>query len=129
MAMRLHGKRVFLSGPMTGWRDNNAAGFAVAHARARAHGAARIYDPAAEWLAQPLGLDAERRHEDYMRACIHELTSPRYDADRHGATRPLYDALVSLPGWETSDGATRERELAEYLGIEVIDLYELGDAS
>lgn len=43
---------------------------------------------------------------------------------------PEYDCLVMLEGWEKSQGASEERELALSLGIPVMNLAEvLGEAS
>lgn len=58
-----------------------------------------------------LAVDAQPGWQDYMRACIRELTRATH--------------IYMLPGWEKSRGATVEKELAEKLGIKVC--YSLGD--
>lgn len=121
--MKLEGKNVFLSGPMSDYVLNNADGFAKAHAMVRMMGAREIYDPAEAWLRQPLADDDVTTHEEYVRRCVHELTRPAY-CGRRG---PHYDVLVSLPGWQDSEGAFTERAAALDCGIECVDLERAWD--
>lgn len=111
------GKRVFLSGPMSDIANLNVAAFAEAHAKVKEAGAYEVYDPAIEYLQQP-GLESSHRHSWYMAKCVHELTTLKYECSH-------YDMLVSLPGWDRSEGATLEREVARACGIEVFDLDEV----
>lgn len=114
--MDLKGKKVFLSGPMTGYPHYNVEAFAQAHAIVKEAGADFVYDPAYVWLKERADVAAGKEHEDYMLDCIHELT-------RRGFTGPsYYDVLVSIGRWWESDGATKEREVAEACGIECVDL-------
>ena len=117
--MKLDGKRVFLSGPMTGHRHNNAAAFATAHAIVKELGAGFVYNPATAWLSQRKEWEEVKRHEDYMLDCVHELTR------RDFRGKPYYDLLVSLQDWHTSEGASHERDVAEHCGINVADLEAL----
>lgn len=107
------GKNVFLSGPMEGVRNNNAAAFADAHAALKLAGAARVYDPALMWL----DCEGEHDHAHWMRRCLRELAI--------GGGKPYYDLLVSLPGWETSDGAQVERIAARACGVTVCEWAEV----
>lgn len=110
--MSLNGKRVFLSGPMTGYLHYNVAEFATAHAIVKAQGAAAVYDPAQQWLNERAEIAKHRTHADYMLDCIHELTRRDYRG------KPYYDMLVSIGDWCMRDGATQERQVAVSCGIE-----------
>ena len=115
------GKRVFLSGPMTGRYHYNVAAFAVAHARLKEAGADWVFDPAVAYLRETREESERHDHSEYMRRCLSELTRPRY-GQRDGNE---YELLVSLPGWDGSEGATIERAVAEACGIEACDLEEV----
>lgn len=114
---RVKGRRVFLSGPMSGIENLNVGAFAEAHAKVKEAGAYEVYNPAIEYLQQP-GLEGSHEHSWYMARCINELTALH-------PYRTHYDVLVLLPGWEGSDGALLEREVAAACGIEVISLDEV----
>lgn len=117
--MDLEGKRVFLSGPMTGREHFNVAAFATAHAIVKEHGARFVYNPAIQWLQERKEEAEGKTHEDYMLDCVNELTR------RDFRNKPYYDILVSLPDWYHSEGAAHERDVAEHCGIECIDLEAL----
>lgn len=130
MSVDLKGKTVFLSGPMSGIEHMNVEAFAAAHYRVRELGAAEVYDPAVEYLTIR-GEASLRTHEWWMMKCIGELSQPKqdgrggwdwYDPDGY---KTYYDVLVSLDGWEESDGAVMERRVAEACGIKVVDISEL----
>ena len=106
---RLKGKRVFISGPMTGVEHCNAPAFAEAHAICREQDAVRVFDPSWEWMCDE---GEEKPHEWYMRRCLCELLSG-------------YDMLLQLDGWEVSDGCAVEYEVALACGIEVVSLDEV----
>lgn len=120
-AERLHGKAVFISGPMTGIVHYNAPAFAEAHALCREAGAEQVFDPAYRWLMErPYGEGApEKTHEDYMRECINELTRERFGRG------PAYDVLLQLGGWRDSDGACCEYMVATRIGVTPLELSEL----
>ncbi len=122
----LKGKRVFISGPMSGLTRHNVAAFAEAHADLREAGAGEIFDPAIAYLLE-YGERAERKdHADYLADCLHELTRRRHFGLTFQEYAPMkYDLLVSLPGWEESDGARFERETAQACNIPVYDLEEV----
>lgn len=109
---KLSGKRVYLSGPMTGRPDLGRRAFNEAHRLCLRAGATHVFNPASKWAAG-------RGHGWYMRHDLHELMrSTRPDG------KPYYDVLVSLPGWDMSDGAYLERLVAEECEIECMGLRE-----
>ena len=121
----LKGKAVFLSGPMSGRSFYNVAEFAEAHAKLKERGVHEIYNPAIEYLKSG-AYEAARPHDFWMGFCVRELVktvSKTIFSDRHGEC--YYKVLVSLPGWENSEGAKLERAVAEACGIECYDLDEV----
>ena len=53
--------------------------------------------------------------------CLFKLTLPdQWDEDS------AWHALLSLPGWEQSEGARLERMVAEAIGMEIIEAEEIG---
>lgn len=126
--MRVKGKRVFLSGPMSGLEHFNVDEFAKAHDVLRKAGASTVYDPAIEYLRSESVKDSERTHAYWMLRCIGELTSmtPMTPTNIFSIeTQGKYDVLVSLPGWKRSRGARLERKVAKACGIDVCDLREV----
>lgn len=119
---KVSGKRVFLSGPITGMPSFNAAGFAAAHEMLNDAGAKYVFDPAFERYVEVSKGKTEGGRGYYMRKTLAELISTETDYDR--SYRSHYDVLVLLPGWEDSDGARVEADVAKAIGIEVC---ELGD--
>lgn len=91
--------RVYIAGPMTGYPDLNFPAFHREAARLRSEGLEAINpaeinaDPTAGWV-------------DCMRADIRELVT--------------CDAILMLPGWEKSRGATLEHHIAAALGMQVL---------
>lgn len=92
---------VYLSGPITGV-ENFFNNFAAAERRVKGMGYPVVLNPA----TIPAGL----RQEDYMRICHAMLDAA--------------DIIVMLDGWQRSNGAHIERELAFYTGK---DVYDIGD--
>lgn len=110
----LEGKFVFLSGPVTGLaREDACQRFLDAEMTCISLGAKYAFNPMRD-------VDAHLTHEEAMRVCLEELTATWLD----GSTE--YGLLVSLPGWEDSDGARLERAVAEAIGIPCVELGELG---
>lgn len=105
----VRGKRVFISGPMTGIEHYNVGRFVDVHAMLKDMGATFVFDPAIEYL-QYTG--PERSHGEWVRVCLANLTN--------GA----FDVLVSLRGWKSSEGATVERKVAEACGMRILDMKE-----
>lgn len=131
MPMDVTGKRIFLSGPMTGCPNLNVAAFADAHAILKEAGAEEIYDPAVEYLMQREKADGHS-HEWYMTKCVAELVRHAIPKGVNPlaigtpcAINPKYDLLVSLPGWWDSSGACIERSVADACGIECVELSEV----
>ena len=118
--MRVNGKRVFLSGPMTGKPAYGVAEFAAAHEKLVGMGAAMVYDPAYQWYVDMANGKPTLDHEEYMRRTLTELTG----AERDDGSR-YYDVLVQLPEWYDSDGAKVECDVASAIGIEVCELEEV----
>lgn len=115
----LKDKTVFLSGPMSSSETLNVGAFAEAHLACKRAGAMDVYNPAAECLNADQGA-LSKPHAYWVRKCICELTRTMRPS---GA--PRYDLLVSLPGWEDSDGARTERMVAEACGISCIELEDV----
>lgn len=127
--MKVKGKRVFLSGPMSGLEHSNVDEFAKAHDVLRKAGASTVYDPAIEYLRSEV--NSTTSHAVWMLRCIGELTSttpmtpmPPMNIFSY-ETQGKYDVLVSLPGWKRSRGARLERKVAKACGIDVCDLNEV----
>ncbi len=115
----IRGKRVFLSGRMSDdSKTFHAHQFVDAHILCKEAGAKSVYDPAMSWLAYN---DSDRTHADWMFESVHELTRKRLSGDAY------WQVLVSLPGWELSEGARTERTVAEACGMEVIELEDIDD--
>ena len=115
----VRGRRVYLSGPMTGMEDWNRPAFDEAERRlvCEPFDAMGVYNPADN-------IDEMRSlsHEKAMYLSMHSLVSIDVAGSRFA---PYYEVLVSLPGWEKSAGARLEREVAVACGIEVCDLDEV----
>jgi hypothetical protein len=124
----LEGMRLFISGPMSSDGNNNVTKFLTAHIVLNRLGALSVYDPAVEWVDDvSRGSCEDRGHEFYMRRCISELSKSWYVDSEDDGTKPLYDLLVQLDGWQDSEGAKTEKMVAEACGIEVIELHALAD--
>ena len=110
-------RRGYVSGPMRGYPDCNYPAFMAAAKALREHG---------WWVFNPAEMDEARDHE------------PPEDgpaAWRHYAkrdTRVLIellkaengDAVVVLPGWGKSVGASAEVALGQWVGLKVLTLEE-----
>lgn len=93
--------KVYISGPITGIDFGNRFAFSCARCALELCGYEAV-DPS------DVQLDDEATWSDYMRADLKLLLDCDY--------------ICMLEGWEDSKGARIERELAENLGIEEIDL-------
>lgn len=96
-------KRLYVAGPMTGLPHFNFPAFHAAAAFLRAAGFE--VDNPAENPAPPCG-----SWLGYMRMAVAQVAKA--------------DALVVLPGWEKSNGAFVEVQLARGLGLKVLTLEE-----
>jgi hypothetical protein len=110
---------IYISGPITGIKDNNRDAFFKMETRLRNH-LKKIKMMPCE-IINPLRIasmiDRRKRSkqywprwEDYMRACLRELCRS--------------DFIIFLPGSENSKGATLEKEVAEKLKIDEMKLEE-----
>ncbi len=104
-------RRIFLSGPMTGYPNFNAAVFNARAAALRAQGL-EVWNP-----AEIKGGDTTYPRHIYQRHNLYELT--RYS----GAVGQglYYDALAVLAGWQDSVGARMEVQMACELELPVLD--------
>ena len=107
--MDLTGKAVYLSGKMTGVENWNYDQFKNATEKLLNDNAAFVFNPAFREVKDP------KPHEYYMLIDLHELTQSIND-------KPIYDVIAMLPGWEESQGAQVERDVAIACGLEVMYL-------
>lgn len=91
-------KRVYIAGPMSGLPQLNFPAFHAAAAHVRAMGLEAI-NPA------EINPDTTASWSDCMRADIAQLVT--------------CDAILLLPGWEKSRGATLEHHIAQTLGMRI----------
>ena len=90
--------RIFISGPMGGYPDNNKAAFYQAEDELRSlYPHDEIINPAR------LVLSEEAQWEQWMRESFKLLLA--------------CDAIVLLPGWEESRGAMAEAQMGKLLGM------------
>lgn len=94
--------RVYLSGPMTGYPDDNRPAFRAVAARWRALG----YE-----VLNPAETAPELRRQTYLRLDLLMALAA--------------DELVLLSGWEQSNGARLEVAVAQALGIPIRDAMTL----
>lgn len=109
MGVELAGKRVYISGPMSGLRDFNREQFAEAARYLRNQGA-RAFNP-----AFTADVDNTRPYSAYMLRDLNELTS-------HMDGVAFYDMMALLPGWKHSRGANVEMIVAKACGIETFEI-------
>lgn len=100
IAYIIKGKKVYLSGPITG-KKNYRGLFLFVEELVKLCNAFRIFNPASQI---PDSLD----HEQAMKRCVAALAE--------------YEAIVMLPGWHASKGARLEHDIALSCGMDVIDL-------
>ena len=115
MSYNYKGRRVFISGPMTGRPDWNRAEFERAERELRGLGAESVFNPA---RLAPEGSEPALPHEAYMAKTLNVLTRLDYTAVPNA---PWHDAIVLLDGWWDSEGAKVERAVAEAIGMDVIE--------
>lgn len=99
---------IYLSGPMSGYKDWNFPAFhdATSDLRARGH---TVYNP-----AEIDGGATDHPRAFYMREAIRAFAEEEFDA------------IVLLPGWQSSDGARLERIMAQELEVDAY-LYRAGE--
>lgn len=99
--------RYYLSGPMTGRPDFNYPAFNKAAEILRAHGL-EIVNPAENFEG-----DDSLPREVYMAKDVRDLMT--------------CDAIILLPDWHTSKGARLELEIADQIGLEILQLDDDGE--
>lgn len=111
--MDLAGRGVYISGKMSGLPDFNRQAFLDAEKYIRKQGAKYVHNPA---IHAPK-VEETKEHSFYMLHDLHELTAYWY-----GTGKPVYDVIALLPGWEDSQGACIELQVAIACGLEVLHL-------
>jgi hypothetical protein len=99
---------VYIAGPMTGLPDKNRKAFADMEWTLRASGHVAVENPVVNEVP-----DVEMPYEFYLRAGFAQLLRCQ--------------SIVLLPGWKTSQGAVMERQIAEWLGMTVVEMHEVRD--
>lgn len=94
-------RRIYISGPMTGYPDCNFAAFHAAAERLAGAGW-KVFNP-----AENFGGRKDLPREAYLRLDLAMLAQ--------------CEAIALLPGWEDSRGAKLEYTVARELGCEIID--------
>jgi len=105
-------KKIYVSGPITGIPEDNYPNFVAA--------AQSLYELGYRKIVVPH--DLFRDHDpkalqwsDYMRGCIKEMMD--------------CEALITIPGWEESNGAKLEVYICNALNIPVFALHHLAPKS
>jgi hypothetical protein len=114
------GRRVYLSGPMTGKNDWNKDAFfdASNYLMSECHASPALYNPA--WFVDGI---KSLGHKYAMCFSLENLC--KIETEDGLTPYQYFDVLVSLPGWQWSFGACLERTVAEACGIEVCDLEDV----
>jgi len=101
------GRRVYVAGPMRGYRDHNFPAF----------------DRAEQILRRALGVvpinpaDIDRREFGYDGSYALDTRTVNQLLQRDLKALRTCDAVVFLPGWRRSTGANLERDMARLCGI------------
>lgn len=104
-------KTIYICGPMTSYPKYNFPAFDAAAVKLRARGW-DVISPAELNRAMGVDGDTEILPDNFLRnAMCNDL-----------AAVCRSHAIARLPGWEASRGAAVELALANYLGLEVIDV-------
>lgn len=114
--MLLTGSRVYVSGGMTGWPDNNEVEFD--HAAALLRGMGLQVETPVEFGRE----DGETLSGDGFNADDTEYEG-FLERDLARISKRHYDAVVFIKGWETSGGAGREGRRAIEEGLELYVLH------
>lgn len=112
--------RIFIIGHVTGMPVNNVAEFAMVAYKLREAGH-EVYSPVES-------IPAKCSHEQAMLMCLHELsrgTGAEYVGMGKVFFEPWYDAMVQLDGWQHSNGARLEAQVADAIGIKRASLREV----
>ena len=115
---------IYVAGPMRGIAEFNYPAFAAAATALRAEGH-NVFSPAEKDLERDAGLSVEGTKGDLAEleqqgfslrdAIMDDLTYIAREAD----------AIALLPGWDKSSGVKVELALAQFLGLEIIELMQV----
>ena len=100
--------RVYLSGPMKGYPDNNFRAFHSAARRLRDCGL-DVVNPA------EIGVDGDATDPGFYNRCLRADIRAMMDCD----------AIVLMRGWQDSNGANLELHIAHRVGMRVLLLHEV----
>jgi hypothetical protein len=102
--------RVYVAGAMRGIPEFNFPAFDAAAAKLRGIGF-EVVNPAELDRAQGFNEKTDTPTKAFIRKAI----------ARDLAAITECDAIAMLPGWQNSSGAKLEKQLADFLGLEVLD--------
>ena len=106
---RFKGMRVFISGPMTGYKKYNFPKFDAWAKRLKAAGAAYVVNPA----------DVSRQFRE-ADVNAHGTMFRMMVGEQLKLARAYCDTILLLDGWEVSSGVREELRLAIDLGFEIM---------
>ena len=118
--------KIYLAGPMRGYKDFNFPAFFAATAKLRADGH-EVFNPAErdtkEWGSERLKSATGSEAEVAAKLGFSGLSLARqcFLADTAYICTQA-DAIAVLPGWAQSRGAQAERALGIAIGLQIIDL-------
>lgn len=99
---------VYIAGPVTGKPEKNKPAFDLMEWTLRRTGHTEIENP---MVNETPGVEMPWAY--YMRAGIAQLLRCQ--------------SIVLLPGWEESNGAVIEHQIADWLGMTVVEMHEVND--
>lgn len=114
--------KIYLAGPMRGYKDFNFPAFKAAAALLRADGHS-VFSPAEQDIKRQGGVDIAKGTSGELAEIEVQGFSIR-DAifdDLEYIIREA-DAIALLPGWEASKGVAAELATAKFLNLEIITL-------
>ena len=118
--------KIYLAGPMRGYKDFNFPAFFKATEELRQQGHT-VFNPAERdtsvWGAERLKSATGNEAEVAANLGLEGLTLARqcFLADTQFICVHA-DAIYLLPGWEKSRGATAERALGEAIGLKIVEV-------
>lgn len=115
--------KIYVAGPMRGYKEFNFPAFAKATKALRSQGH-EVFNPA-ERDNEKHGVDISKGNEhgdEKVAAAQHGFNLREALAADCAWICEHADAVALLPGWEQSKGAISERALAEALGLRVYEI-------
>lgn len=111
-------KTIYVAGPMRGIKYFNFPAFDASRDYLVSHGW-KVISPSD--LDRATGFDEKAFPDDYDWHNLAQIGFDMRDAVKRDADALCKcDAIAMLPGWENSKGATAERAIALWLGLEVL---------